>query len=267
MAEYQAILFEKEKGVAMLTLNQPENRNLMTEQMFKELMDAVEEVTGDDDTKVFVLTAAGDIFCGGVDLREHFLEPIERAKRGELNMALDHSFSEKGVRALLGVRKPMIAAINGAAVGLGFTLCLPFDLRIASEKARIILPFLRVGIAPEFGSTYFLPRMIGASRTLELLYTGQTLTAQEAREFGLVNRVVPADKLRQVSLDLARKIAQGPPVATRFTRELIYQGARSDLETALRAEHFAYNTCRQTEDHEEAVRSFLEKRPPLWKGR
>ncbi len=264
---FRTILLEKSDGVALLTLNQPDKRNLMTEQMFTELLRALGMVAEDESILVFVLSAAGDVFCGGVDLREHFLDPIEKARKGELNLALDRSFSEVGIPALLLVKKPMIAAINGAAVGLGFTLTLPFDLRIASEKARIVLPFLRVGIAPEFGSTYYLTRLIGVSRALDLLYTGRSVGAEEALSLGLVNRVVPADRLLEETMRLASDIAKGPPIATRFTRDLIYQGSRSDLESALRTEHFAYNACRQTEDHEEAVKSFFEKREPRFRGK
>jgi 2-(1,2-epoxy-1,2-dihydrophenyl)acetyl-CoA isomerase len=264
---FRTILLERTEGVAVLTLNQPDKRNLMTEQMFTELLSALRIVAEDESIRVFVLTAAGDIFCGGVDLREHFLQPLEKARKGELNMALDRSFSEVGIPALLLIKKPTIAAVNGAAVGLGFTLCLPFDLRIASEKARIILPFLRVGIAPEFGSTYYLTRLIGVSRALDLLYTGRSVGAEEALGMGLVNRVVPAERLLEETLRLAASIAKGPPIATRFTRDLIYHGSRSDLESALHTEHFAYNVCRQTEDHEEAVKSFFEKREPRFHGK
>ena len=266
-SEYKSILLEMTKGVATITLNQPEKLNLMTEQMFTELIDAFGRVSVDESVKVAVLTASGDIFCGGVDLREHFLDPIERARRGELNMALDQSFSAEGVPVLLGIQKPTIAAINGAAVGMGCTLCLPFDMRIMAEGAKIILPFLRVGIAPEFGSTYFLPRLIGVSKALELLYTNRPVGAQEAKEIGLVNQVVPADMLKEKTFELAEKIASGPPVATRLTKELLYQGAHSDLDAAVRTEHFAYNVCRQTDDHEEAIKAFLEKRPAVFKGK
>ncbi|KPK30400.1 MAG: hypothetical protein AMK69_03320 [Nitrospira bacterium SG8_3] len=265
-SEYKAILLEKKKGVATITLNQPEKLNLMTEQMFTELLDAFDRVSADEGTKVIVLTGSGNIFCGGVDLREHFLDPIEKAKRGELNIALDQSFSAVGVPALLSIQKPMIAAINGAAVGMGFTLCLPFDIRILAENAKIILPFLHVGIAPEFGSTYFLPRLIGVSKALELLYTNRPVEAREAKEIGLVNQVESPNKLKEKTLELAQKIAEGPPIATRLTRETLYQGAASDLQTALRTEHFAYNVCRQTKDHEEAIRAFLDKRPAVFKG-
>jgi 2-(1,2-epoxy-1,2-dihydrophenyl)acetyl-CoA isomerase len=162
--KYDTILLEKDSGVAVITLNQPEKLNLITDKMFNEILGAFGDIAGDDGVKVVVLTAAGNIFSAGVDLKEHFLEPIEKAKSGELNMALDRSFSEVGVPAILKIKKPMIAAINGPAVGLGFTICLLCDIRIASEEAKISLAFCRVGITPEFGSTYLLPRLIGVSR-------------------------------------------------------------------------------------------------------
>ncbi|MFC1965100.1 enoyl-CoA hydratase/isomerase family protein [Chloroflexota bacterium] len=265
--KYNTILLEKDSGVAIVTLNQPEKFNLITNEMFDDLMVAFRDVASDNAVRVVVLTAAGDIFSAGVDLREHFLDPIEKAKSGEINMALERSFSEVGVPAILNIKKPMIAAINGPAVGLGFTICLMFDIRIASEDAKISLAFWRVGIAPEFGSTYFLPRLIGISKALELLYTGQAVSAQEAKEIGLVNRVVPAKSLKEVTLEVAKKLAERPPIAIQLTREGIYQGANADIEAAVKWEHFAYNVCRQTEDHEEAVRAFLEKRSPSFKGK
>lgn len=265
--KFDTILFEQAKAIAIVTLNQADKLNLITDKMFKELMEVFKYITDEESIKAVVLMAAGRVFSGGVDLKEHFLDPIEKAKQGELNLALEHSFSEVGLPTILNINKPTIVAINGAAVGLGFTLCLPFDIRIASKNAKIVLPFLGVGLTPEFGSTYFLTRLIGVSRSLELLYTGRSVKAQEAKELGLVNKVVADDQLRETTLKTAEQIAKQPEIAIKLTRELVLQGAKVDIETAVKAEHFAYNVCRQTRDHEEAVRAFLEKRTPIFKGK
>lgn len=265
--KFETIHFENTEGIAIVTLNQTDNLNLITDKMFAELMEVFKHITDEDAIKVVVLTAEGRIFSAGVDLNEHFLDPIEKAHRGEINMALEHSFSEVGLPTILNIKKPSIAAINGAAIGLGFTMCLPFDLRIVSENAKFALPFLRVGLAPEFGSTYFLSRLIGVSRSLELLYTGRFVKAHEAKEMGLVNRVVPDEKLRDSVLETAGQIVNQPDIAIKLTRELIMQGHKVDIETAAKAEHFAYNVCRQTRDHEEAVKAFIEKRKPKFEGK
>jgi enoyl-CoA hydratase/carnithine racemase len=262
--KYETILLKKTEGIATITLNQPDKLNVFSHKMMDELLKMLSDIASDVDARVVVLTGAGRVFSAGLDIREHFVQSIEKRKRGELNIALQDFFSKKGVTAIMNLGKPIVAAINGPAVGLGCTICLACDLRIASEKARLNLGFAQLGVTPEFGSTYFLPRLIGIGRSLELLYTGKTVDAQEAKEMGLVNEVVPADSLMEVTWEMAQTIAKAPPIAVRLIREGIYQGANVDINTALRWEHFA---CLSTNDHEEAVKSFLEKRTPSFKGK
>jgi len=265
--KYETISLEKSEGIATIVLNQPEKLNVFSHRMMDELLKVLSDAGSDVSVRVVVLTAHGDIFSAGVDIREHFLESINKRKRGELNVALQDFFSKKGVAAIMNLGKPMIAAVNGPAVGLGCTICLACDFRIASEKARLGFGFVRLGVIPEFGSTYFLPRLIGIGRSLELLYTGRMVDAQEAKEMGLVNKVVPSDRLMEATYQIAQTIAAAPPIAVRLIREGIYQGADGDIDTALRWEHFAFNVCLSTDDHEEGVRAFLEKRTPSFKGK
>lgn len=265
--KYETILLEKGEGVATIALNQPEKLNVFSHKMMDELLQALGDIASDANMRVAILTATGHVFSAGVDIREHFVQSINQRKKGELNIALQDFFSKRGVPAIMNLGKPIIAAINGPAVGLGCTICLACDLRVASEKAQLSLGFVRLGVTPEFGSTYFLPRLIGISRTLELLYTGRAVDAQEAKEMGLVNKVMPADSLMEATWEIAQTIAKVPPIAVRLIREGIYQGVDVDINTALKWEHFAFNTCLSTDDHEEAVNSFLEKRTPSFKGK
>jgi enoyl-CoA hydratase/carnithine racemase len=265
--KYETILLEKADGVATITLNQPEKLNVFSHKMMDELLKVLSDIASDIDVRVVVLTAAGHVFSAGVDIREHFAEAIEKKKKGGLNVALQDFFSKKGLPAIMNLGKPIIAAINGPAVGLGCTICLACDLRIASERAGLGLGFVQIGVTPEFGSTYFLPRLIGIGKSLELLYTGRMINAQEAKEIGLVNEVVPANRLAETVDELAQTIAKAPPISVRLIREGIYQGVNVDINTALRWEHFAFNTCLSTDDHEEAVKAFLEKRVPSFKGK
>lgn len=265
--KYETMSLEKAEGIATITLNQPDKLNVFSHRMMDELLKILSDIATDGNIRVAVLTAIGRVFSAGVDIREHFVESINRRKRGELNVALQDFFSKKGVPAIMNLGKPIIAAINGPAIGLGCTICLACDLRIASEKVRLGLGFVRLGLTPEFGSTYFLPRLIGISRSLELLYTGRSVDAQEAGEIGLVNTVVAADRLMEVAYETARNIAGAPPIAVRLIREGIYQGVNRDIDAALRWEHFAFNVCLSTDDHEEGVKAFLEKRAPRFKGK
>jgi len=234
--------------------------------MREELLVALEDISTSDDVRVVVLAAAGREFSAGVDIRERFVDAIEKRKRGKLNPALLPTFTEVAVPVVANLKKPVIAAINGVAVGLGCTLALACDIRIASENAKFGLAFSRIGLTPEFGSTYFLPRLVGVSKALEILYTGRTVDAHEAKEIGLANKVVPADELMDRTYEMARNIAKAPPIAVRLIREGIYQGVDADLNTALRWERFAFNCCLSTNDHEEGIKAFLEKRAPVFKG-
>jgi len=177
-------------------------------------------------------------------------------------------FSETGALALARIRKATIAAVNGIASGVGCTLALGCDIRIASSTAKFGFPFLRVGILPEFGATYFLPRLVGIGKACELVFTGQTLEAEEAEKIGLVNKVVPPEKLMEEPLAMAQKIAEMPPLALAVSKRALYQGLRApDLASQLQYEALALVHLFGTADHEEGVRSFLEKRAPVFKGR
>lgn len=265
--KFETVVLEKVEGIATITLNRPDRLNALNDKMGEELLVVLGDVAADDDVRVVVFTGAGRAFSAGADVQERFIDTWEKTKTGELNPALLGTFTRVGVPAIRRIEKPIIASINGPAVGFGCTLALNCDIRLASEAARFGLVFVRMGVTPEFGSTYFLPRLVGVAKALELLFTGRIIDAREAREIGLVNRVVPADELRKATSELASSIAKGPPISLRMIKKGIYMGVDNDLDTQVQWEHLAFNMCRQTEDHLEGAKSFLEKREPKFRGR
>lgn len=267
MMSYTTILFEKKENIVTITLNRPDKMNASNDEMVEELLDCFENIDKDRNAHTVIITGAGKAFCAGADLRERFLPKIEQRKQGFLK-DVTGEFSELGALALSRIRKVTIAAINGVATGVGCSLALGCDIRIASSTAKFGFPFLRVGILPEFGSTYYLPRLIGIAKACELVFTGRTIDAEEAKEIGLVNKVVPKDKLMDETYAMAQRIGQMPSLALEISKRALYQGlGASDLASHLQYESLALVHLFGTSDHEEGVRSLIEKREPKFKGR
>jgi len=263
---YSTIILEKAEGIATLTLNRPEKLNALNETMAAELLDAFTQVEQDSDVRVLVITGAGRAFWAGADVKDLFLKGIEERKRG--GEAFDIiGWLHKACLQLRNMPKPVIASINGHAVGVGVTLPLQCDLRIASEEATFSVPFVRLGLIPEFGSTHSLTRLVGLAKACELVFTGKSIGAKEAKEIGLVNEVVPAAELKAATYELAKAVAQGPPVAVRMAKEALYQGSVADIQTQLQYESLAFGILLPSQDHEEGIRAFLEKRQPTFKGK
>ena len=259
--DYETIILKKEEGVATVILNRPERRNAITPTMSAELVKVTEEVGGDDAIKVVVITGAGPAFCAGGDLESMLgTKPLE----------VGGSLRKGGARVVLNLRKmlkPVIASVNGAAVGAGCNLALACDIIIASENARFGEVFAAVGAHPDWGGTYFLPRLVGVAKACELFFTGKILDAKEAERIGMVNEVVPADLLESRTREFALSLARGPSIAIGLTKNSIYQGLEADLAAALENEAKAQTICFLTEDAKEGMKSFLEKRPPTFTGR
>jgi len=264
--EYETVILEKKGNIGTITLNRPEKLNALNDRMAEELVDVLGAADRDDDIRAVVVTGAGRAFSAGADIQEFFLTKIEERKKGATH-DVTKDFIEGIPLALARVRKPVIASINGAAVGFGCTITLGCDVRIASENARFSLAFARVGLSPEMGSTYFLPRLVGIGKACELVFTGKTIDAKEAKEIGLVNQVVPADGLREATYEMAGSIAKLAPLALRVSKRALYRGMDNDLTTQVQHEAFAIVYLRGTEDHEEGAKAFLEKREPVFKGR
>jgi len=263
---YSTITLEKAEGIARLTLNRPEKLNALNEVMAAELLDAVTHVEEDKDTKVLVITGAGRAFWAGADVKELFLKGIDQRKRDEASFDII-SWLERLCLQLRNMPKPTIASINGHAVGIGVTLPLQCDIRIASEEAMFSLPFVRFGLIPEFGSTYALTRLVGIAKACELIFTGKFIGAKEAKEIGLVNEVVPTAELEKTTHEWAKTIAQGAPIAIQLAKKGLYQSLDASIESQLHYESLALNILLRSEDHEEGIRAFLDKRQPNFKSK
>jgi len=257
------LLYEVSDRVATITLNRPEKLNAFTGPMIERWAWALGEAQRDPEVNVVVVTGAGRAFCAGGD--------VERMGEGAPT-PLDHKNAlwEKihRIPKLLDLLdKPVIAMVNGVAVGAGMGMALMCDLRIASDEARFSTGYVKVGLVPGDGDAFFLPRLVGIAKALELLWTGDFVEAREAERLGIVNRVVPAARLREETDALARKLAEGPQTAIRLMKRVAYQSLRLDLRTHLDLVSSHMAVVRETEDHREGVRAFKEKRPPKFTGR
>lgn len=264
--EYENIRLEKEDGIATITLNRPEKLNAWSPAMSEEFRDAIKDIDNDGVSRVVVLTGEGRAFCAGADVSgfdktiKENLSPAQRV-RNETKQDL------LGCTEIRRMLLPFIASINGAAVGVGLTLTLACDIRLASSKARLGAIFTRMGLIPEFGSTYNLPQIVGIAKACELVFTGKIIDAQEAEKIGMVNQVIPHDDLKKETHEMALAIANGPPIAIQMAKLSLYQGLDSNLQTQAIWERLVQNYLKYTDDHKEGVRAFLEKRTPEFKDR
>ncbi len=260
---YEQIACEISDRIATITLNRPDRLNAYTSTMRRELAAAFRQCDADDGVRVVIVTGAGRGFCAGADMsegsnafdradREQYQEQVRRERAADIRP--------------WEMTKPIIAAINGAAVGVGITMTLQWDIRIAAESAKIAFAFVRRGVMPEALSTWFLPRLVGVSRAAELLFSGRTLSAREALDFGVVGRVVPDAELMPTVRSLAEDIAQNAaPVSVALTKRLIWHNlTEPDLQRAEDIESRLFWWTGTQPDAREGVRAFLEKRTPQW---
>ena len=262
---FNEILLEKNEGVAVVTLNRPERFNSFTTSMYREFPRILDQLRRDDEVKAVILTGAGKGFCAGSDVSDRLGKRLE--KGGEESRF--ENLQQVGAMALdiADFDKPIIGAINGAAVGAGLSLALLCDIRLASEKARFGAVWLTVGLTADVGATYYLPRIVGREKALELILTREIVGADEALKIGLVSKVFPHAQLMDEARKLAGSIAAGPSVAVELTKRGLQRSLENDLKTQLDYETYAQNICRQTEDHKEGIRAFAEKRKPAFVGR
>jgi 2-(1,2-epoxy-1,2-dihydrophenyl)acetyl-CoA isomerase len=262
---YKCLIYEVKDGVATLTLNRPERLNALGDTLRDDLQDAVTRASEDPDVRVMIVTGAGKGFCSGGDVKAM----NERKESGGGRPILEKVAPgrDRTVLALRDSPKPVIAAVNGAAAGAGMNLALCCDMRLASTAAKFSQAFVRRGLHPDWGGTYFLPRVVGAAKACELIFTGEVIDAQEALRLGIVSAVYSPEELLPAAHALARRIADGPPIAIRLAKRAIYHNLDSDLRQALEFETFAQNICFDTEDAAEGIRAFVEKRPPSFRGR
>lgn len=258
-----SILEERAGGVATLRLNRPEKRNALNLEMSRALVHAFLRATEDKSVKVIVITGAGPAFCAGGDLAQ-IREARSRNAARELSGLLNAG--KEICMAIATTPKLVIAAVNGPAAGAGMSLALACDLRIASERAGFAQSFAQVGLYPDFGSTYFLPRLVGLSRASELFYTAEMLSATQAQHIGIVCRVFPAEQFDAESRQLAERLAAGPPLVYRDVKHAMIGEKRKELEAALDEEIRLQIHCFLSEDCAEGLAAFFEKRKPNFTG-
>ena len=259
LPSFETVLTAFDGGVLTITLNRPDVLNAINEQLTTELGEALRAAERSEEVRCVVLTGAGRGFCSGQDLRDR--------------AAGDFSYREH-LRAtynpvilqLRTLEKPVLAAVNGVAAGAGCSLALAADLRIASERASFIELFARVGLVPDSGSTWFLPRLVGVGKAFEMTYTTDPVDAQEALRIGLVNRVVPHEELMSKTKELAARLAAGPTKAYGLTKRAIHSALGASLEQALEYEAHLQEIAGRTADHREGVTAFIEKRLPTYTG-
>ena len=263
--DYKTIIYKVDGYIATITLNRPDRLNAYNNEVLGELMDAIDQVRKDDEVRVLILTGAGRGFCAGGDI-SGFKDASKPHPALESLMDMREGYHQLAL-SLSRLDKPAIAAINGVAVGGGLNLALMCDFRIASDRARLGDGSLRFGFLPDDGGTYFLPRYLGIEKALEMILTAELVDAQEALRIGLVGRVVPHDELEKAALELARKLAEGPPIAQRLAKRALYKQLNMELPSSLEDLALAAQILSHTEDREEGRKAFREKRKPQYKGR
>ena len=279
---YQFIKVEKVEGVLLLTLHDPSTRNALGQGMAEEMIQELDRFEEDPEDRVLLMTGTEPSFCSGAnvkrmdrDIQDHQAVTGDSPMLpwGKMEARLGNRKRQDRVLAsqvplrIHELQKPTVAAVNGHAMGVGMGIAVACDIRIASEKAVFSEAFVRMGLVPGDGSCWQLPRLIGLSNTLLLQYTGDRVDGNEAYRMGLVSKVVPHDELMPVAMELVLRLAKGPTQSMSLIKYLVHKGLETDLRESLEISHVAQDLARRTEDHVEAVRAFLEKRSPQFKGK
>ena len=264
--DFEYIIYTREDGIATITLNHPQTLNAINPKMTEEWIAAINDAKYDNDVKVLVVTGTGRGFCSGLNPR--FLDA--RAKGDQPIWPGLNKFivSEMGIpRTLSTFYKPYIGAINGPAAGAGMDMANLCDIRIASEKAKFAMSYVRMALTPADGGVKLLPQIVGVDKACELIWTGRSIDAEEALRLGYVSKVVPHEQLMSATKELAQQLAKGPPLAIQISKRLIYQCLTTTLDRALDLAESAMLIVRNTEDAKEGIRSWVDKREPKFTGR
>jgi 2-(1,2-epoxy-1,2-dihydrophenyl)acetyl-CoA isomerase len=262
-AKFETLLVKKEDGVATVVLNRPEMRNAMNLTMADEMPKVMAQLEIDDQVRAILLTGSGRDFCSGADLAQ-----------GDAKVAMSSTIVRDIIRrfnvmmlSILGVEKPVVCAVNGAAVGGGLALLLACDVTIASDAAKFRAVYFHRGIVSDGGITFLLPRAVGLPKAKELIFGGDTIDAREAERIGLINKVVPADRLNEDAMTFAKRLASGPTKAIGLSKAIIHRNLGMDIISAFEWEAWGQQLCYHTEDFGEGISAFLTKRAPNFKGR
>ena len=257
---FKNLLIEKRGVIAKITINRPDVLNVLNEDTLLELKEAFSDLSKDDEVRVVILTGVGRAFVAGVDIKE--LADKNVVEAWELSILF------QGVlRDIEEIHKPVIAAINGFALGGGCELLMACDIIIASESAKFGQPEINLGIIPGAGGTQRLPRLVGRCKAKELIFSGDIIDAEEAKDIGLVNRVTSDGQLEVEVMDIAEKIGKKSPIAIGFAKEAVNVSTETDLNSGTSYEASLFSACFSTEDHAEGMRAFLEKQEPVFKGK
>ncbi len=260
---YEYIDVTEDSGIVTITLNRPEKLNAFIGHMRRDLAEALEAAGSDRMIRVVVITGAGRAFCAGGDV-SYLAEIMERQDTEEFSRLLGSA--RRVVTAIRQMTKPVIAAVNGLASGAGCNLALACDLRVASTTATFTQSFVKIGLHPDWGGTYFLPRMVTSNKACEMFLLGEPIDAETADRLGIVNRVVAPEQLETATLELAQRLRDAPPMSVASAKQAVYLGQTAELEEMLRYETEAQLRCFQSEDAREGLRALLEKRPPHFTG-
>lgn len=262
MADFQTILTELNDGVFTITLNRPEVYNAFNEQMTTDLLNAFKEAAKNDAIRCVVITGEGKAFCSGQDLKD---APSGKGKRS-LRDSLERRYNPL-IRAMRNLPKPIIASINGVAAGAGCSLALACDYRICTKSAKLIEVFVRIGLVPDSGSSWFLVKYLGIAKAFELAALGEDIHSEEAEELGLVNKVVAAEDLLKETTHVAKKFASGPTMAYGYIKKMMDKAAAMSLDEALDYEVYMQEAAGRTEDYMNAVAAFREKKKAEFAGK
>ena len=260
MPPYESLLTSLFNNVLTITLNRPESYNALNEAMKKELNEAFKQAEKDENVRCIVLRGAGEkAFCSGQDLKEH------NGSKRSLKESLEKSYNPL-IRKMRTIEKPIIGMINGVAAGAGLSIALACDMRIMSDTAKLIEVFIRIGLVPDSGSHWFLPRLVGMAKAFEYSATGRDIDAVEAERVGLVNRVAASSELEKVTMEMAGKLATAPTRSIGLIKRILNKSLSSDLDALLDYEAVIQEIASNTEDHKEGVKAFLEKRQAKFRG-
>lgn len=262
---YTKILFTADSGIATITLNRPDRSNAFDDEMTRELLDALKQVERDTNVRCVVLTGAGKNFCAGQDLSA-FLERQKAPHGASVREHLLNGYN-KIVTRIRAIEKPFIAAINGAAAGAGLGVACACDLRYASENAKFRMAFIGIGLAPDSGTSFMLPRIVGFGRALDMAITNELVDAREALAWGLANRIYAPDELMPATLTQAKELANAPTRGIGLTKRVFNRALTMNLEDALDYEAHLQDIAIQTDDHAEGINAFLEKRAAKYQGK